>query len=280
MITYRIPLMCIYTENKNKNMSTYKYKKLNDVITIKFNSSAANVTLSYNGSPLYFGLEDQDGNYEGNLTQTRYDLSTDQTGCSAYTINQQGSTSGTALLIVASITKNDSENQRTITYKYNNIPLFKIIQSGYNYFYFNRVEITQALVNESVYMIVIDNEFTDALYVKETTTMPALNYTFAQTIYFFYALTHQYNLSTSGKFTYISGGGDIIGNPKNDTFEQIPQILGKYDSAKNTITRIEFNSYKTQIKYIGLFTKLYGRSTTYKLQALIDFTESSKYKVE
>lgn len=81
------------------------YKKLNDVITIKFNSSATNVTLSYNGSPLYFGLEDQDGNYEGNLTQTRYDLSTDQTGCSAYTINQQGSTSGTALLIVASITK-------------------------------------------------------------------------------------------------------------------------------------------------------------------------------
>jgi hypothetical protein len=34
------------------------YKKLNDVITIKFNSSATNVTLSYNGSPLYFGLED------------------------------------------------------------------------------------------------------------------------------------------------------------------------------------------------------------------------------
>ena len=75
------------------------YKKLNDVITIKFNSSATNVTLSYNGSPLYFGLEDQDGNYEGNLTQTRYDLSTDQTGCSAYTINQQG-TGSTGVKVV------------------------------------------------------------------------------------------------------------------------------------------------------------------------------------
>lgn len=257
------------------------YKKLKNVITIKQSNSALNdVPLSYNNTPLYFGLEDQNENYEGNLTQTRYDLSSDQTGCSAYTKNINQSTIGTALQIVVSITKNDSEKQKIITYNYNNIPLFKIIQPGYNYFYFNRVEITQALVNESVYMIVIDNEFTDALYVKETTTMPALNYTFAQTIYFFYALTHQYNLSTSGKFTYISGGGDIIGNPKNDTFEQIPQILGKYDSAKNTITRIDFNSYKTQIKYIGLFTKLYGRSTTYKLQALIDFTESSKYKVE
>lgn len=257
------------------------YKKLNDVITIMYNNSAAtNITLSYNDSPLYFGLEDQDGNYEGNLTQTRYDLSTDQTGCSAYTINQQGSTSGTALLIVASITKNDSENQRTITYKYNNTPLFKILQSGYKYFYFNKVEITQTLVNKSVYMIVIDNMFNDSLYVRNNTVMPALNYTYKQTIYFFYGLTHQSNLDTDGNFTYISGGGDIIGNPKNDKFEQIPQIIAKYNSATESLTRISFNSYKTQIKYIGLFTILLGSHTTYELQALIDFTESSKYKVE
>lgn len=280
IITYSIPLRRIDTKNINKNMSTYKYKKLNDVITINYSAVQSTITLTYNNSPVYFGLEDADENYEGNLTQTTYNINSDYDGCYAVTSNTQGSTVGTALVIMVSISKNDSENERTITYKYNNTPLFKILQSGINCFYFNKVEITQALVNKSVYMIVIDNEFTDALYVKETTTMPALNYTFTRTIYFFYALTHQYNLNTSGKFTYISGGGDIIGNPKNDTFEQIPQILGKYDSAKNTITRIKFNSYKTQIKYIGLFTKLYGSSTTYELQALIDFTESSKYNVE
>ena len=132
------------------------YKKLKDVITIKQSNSALNdVPLSYNNTPLYFGLEDQNGNYEGNLTQTRYDLSSDQTGCSAYTKNINQSTTGTALQIVASITKNDSEKQKIITYNYNNIPLFKIIQPGYNYFYFNRVEISPLLVNKAVYAIAI-----------------------------------------------------------------------------------------------------------------------------
>ena len=260
------------------------YKKLNDVITIKFNSSATNVTLSYNGSPLYFGLEDQDGNYEGNLTQTRYDLSTDQTGCSAYTINQPGSTSGTALLIVASITKNDSEKQKIITYNYNNIPLFKIIQSGYNYFYFNRVEISQLLVNKAVYAIAnLDTGSPiNTIITTNSISMPILNFTLTETIYFFYSLTTQSTFNKYGKFTYISGAGDILGNPQNNKYQQIPNLLAKYDATTNKLIQIYFSDYKNQIQYIGLYTHDVNEqgNHTYTLQAAIDFSESSKYKVE
>lgn len=256
------------------------YKKLNDVITINFNSSATNVTLSYNGSPLYFGLEDQDGNYEGNLTQTRYDLSTDQTGCSAYTINQQGSTSGTALLIVASITKNNSENQRTITYKYNNTPLFKILQSGYKYFYFNRVEISQLLVDTAVYAIANVNIPNITIITTNSTNMLALYFHLAETIYFFYSLTNQSTFNKNGKFTYISGGGDILGNPQNNKYQQIPNALAKYDATTNKVTQISFSNYKNQIQYIGLYTHDVNKPGNYTLQAGIDFSESSKYKVE
>lgn len=105
------------------------YKKLNNIITLNYdNDEYNNITLSYNDSSLYFGMEDQDGNYEGNLTQTRYDISSNYDGCSAYTINEYGSTTGSALLIVCNITKNNSQGVRVITYEYRNTPLFKINQ--------------------------------------------------------------------------------------------------------------------------------------------------------
>lgn len=256
------------------------YKKLNDVITIKQSNSALNdVPLFYNSTPLYFGLEDQNGNYEGNLTQTRYDLSSDQTGCSAYKKNINQSTTGTALQIVASITKNDSEKQKIITYKYNNIPLFKIIQSGYNYFYFNKVEIKESLINKSVYLIANINVSTPIQSTSILPSMPALNFTHTQTIYFFYSLTNQTTFDKYGKFTYISGAGDILGNPQNNEYQQIPQLLGIYDGNTGKITTGSFSNYKTQIQYISIFT----RNVDTPIQAsteVIDFLESSKYKVE
>ena len=262
------------------------YKKLKDVITIKQSNSALNdVPLSYNGTPLYFGLEDQNENYEGNLTQTRYDLSSDQTGCSAYTKNINQSTIGTALQIVVSITKNDSEKQKIITYNYNNIPLFKIIQPGYNYFYFNRVEISPLLVNKAVYAIaILDTGLpTNTISTDNSISMPALNFTFTETRYFFYSLTTQATFSIDGKFTYISGGGDILGNPQNNKYQQIPQLLAKYDATTtNKVTQIYFSDYKNQIQYIGLYTHDVNEpgNHTYTLQTTIDFSESSKYKVE
>lgn len=261
------------------------YKKLNDVITIKQSNSALNdVPLFYNSSPLYFGLKDQNGNYEGNLTQTRYDLSSDQTGCSAYTKNINQSTTGTALQIVASITKNDSEKQKIITYNYNNIPLFKIIQSGYNYFYFNRVEISQLLVNKAVYAIAnLDTGLPHGTIITTNSiSMPALNFTLKETIYFFYSLTTQSTFNKYGKFTYISGAGNILGNPQNNKYKQIPNLLAKYDATTNKLIQIYFSNYKNQIQYIGLYTHDVNEpgNHTYTLRAEIDFSESSKYKVE
>ena len=103
------------------------YKKLNNVITVnQNNTNVSNKMLSYNNKDIYFALEDSDGKYEGNLTKTEYNISSDHDGCYAITENIAGSTKGTAVQIVYTVTKNDSENDRTITYKYNNTPLFKI----------------------------------------------------------------------------------------------------------------------------------------------------------
>lgn len=257
------------------------YKKLNDVITVTCEHTYGTIdTLSYNNEPVFFGLEDGDKKYEGNLTQTTYTISSDCDGCYAKTISDAQCTLDTALKILFYISENDSENSRTITYKYNNTPLFKILQSGYKYFYFNKVDITSTITINPAYMIVIDDEFTTSIPTINSPVMPALSYTKVETIYYFYSLTHQYNLNTHGKFTYISGGGDILGNQTAlNTYQQIPQMIAKYDSTTQKITRISFSSYKTQIKYIGIFIKS-NTTKSFELQTLIDFSESSKYKVE
>lgn len=259
-------------------MSTYK--KLTDVITVnQNNTNVSNKMLSYNNKDVYFALEDSDGKYEGNLTKTEYNISSDHDGCYAITENIAGSTKGTAVQIVYTVTKNDSENDRTITYKYNNTPLFKILQSGYKYFYFNKIEITSDLVNKSIYMIAIDNKFVNRITLDSTLHIPALNYTITQTLYYFYTLYNTTFNPSISTFTYISGGGDILGNtPKNNKYQQITHMLGKYDSATATYKRIDFINYRNQINYIGLFIK--SGNNSYTRSYIIDFSKSSKYKVE
>ena len=78
--------------------------------------------------------------------------------------------------------------------------------------------------------------------------MPALNFTLTETIYFFYSLTNQSTFNKYGKFTYISGGGDILGNAQNNKYQQIPQLLAKYDATTtNKVTQIYFSDYKNKI---------------------------------
>lgn len=258
------------------------YEKLNDVITVThIYSQESNTLLLYNNKPVFFGLEDSDKKYEGNLTQTTYTISSDCDGCYAITIDGEPGTSGTALRILFYVSKNDSENSRTITYKYNNTPLFKILQSGYKYVYFNKVDITSIIINKLVYMIVIDDKFTTSIPLINQPNIFSLFFEKVETVYFHYSLTHQYNLNEhDNKFTYISGGGDILGdNISSKYFIPIPEMMTKYDSTTQKITRISFSSYKTQIKYIGLFIKS-NAAMSFELQALIDFTRSSKYKVE
>lgn len=258
------------------------YKKLNDVITAKHKySQESDTLLLYNDKPVFFGLEDSDKKYEGNLTQTTYTISSDCDGCYAITIDGEPGTSGTALRVLFYVSKNDSENERTITYKYNNIPLFKILQSGYKYVYFNKVDIT-IITNEPHYMIVIDDKFTTSLpAINPQNMLHSLSFPLDKgNLYFNYSLTHQYNLMEHSQFTYISGGGDILGDDVHSkVFIQIPGMILKYDSTTQEIRSISFSSYKTQIKYIGLFIKS-NAAMSFELQALIDFTRSSKYKVE
>lgn len=129
-------------------------------------------------------------------------------------------------------------------------------------------------------MIVIDDEFTTSIPLINQPDIPRLLFEKVETVYFHYSLNHQYSLNKYGLFTYISGGGDILGNhPQSNTYQQIPEMMAKYDSTTQKITRISFSSYKTQIKYIGLFIKS-NAAMSFELQALIDFTRSSKYKVE
>lgn len=262
-------------------MVTYTYKKLNDVITVTYiYAQESHTLLYYNDRPVFFSLEDSDKKYEGNLTQTTYTISSDCDGCYAITIDGEPGTSGTALRILFYVSKNDSENERTITYKYNNIPLFKILQSGYKYFYFNKVYISSIIINKPVYMIVIDNKFTTSIPTINSPVIPSLTLTETGTVYFYYSLNHYYSLDEYeyGLFTYISGGGDILGDhPRINTYQQIPAIIVKYDSTTKEFKR--FSSYETQIKYIGLFIKS-NAAMSFELQASIDFTKSSKYKVE
>lgn len=263
-------------------MPTYTYKKLNDVITVThIYCQESNTLLMYNDRPVFFGLEDSDKKYEGNLTQTTYTISSDCDGCYAITIDGEPGTSGTALRILFYVSKNDSENSRTITYKYNNTPLFKILQSGYIYYYFNKVDITSTIVNFPIYMIVIDDEFNTSLPAINPPNMPP-SYLFEEKgpLYFYYSLTHQYDSIKNRMFTYISGGGDILGdNVSTKVLISIPEMIAKYDSTTQEIKHISFSSYKTQIKYIGLFIKS-NAAMSFESQALIDFTRSSKYKVE
>lgn len=261
------------------------YKKLNDVITVTYEHSLeSNSLLLYDRKQVFFGLEDADKKYEGNLTQPTYTISSDCDGCYATTISGDPGTSGTALIIKFYVSKNNSEDQRTITYKYNDTPLFKILQSGYRYFYFNKFQIssTSWFFNKPAYMIVIDNPYVNNIIIDSMQAIPPLMIATTKPIYMFYSLNSNYQgfRLYDTKFTYISGGGDILGDPTNNVYQQINERLGKYDSTTMEFSQITFSQYKHQIKYIGLFIKTDNGAYITDPLNIINFSQSSKYKIE
>lgn len=84
---------------------------------------------------IYFGLKDDNGNYEGKLTESSYELTSTIPGCSA-TISTIDSTK-TAGIITYTISKNTTSSARLITFKYNNTELFKINQVDTNTLIYN-----------------------------------------------------------------------------------------------------------------------------------------------
>lgn len=113
-------------------MSTYK--KYTSSITANVSSSAhTNEEFKWyigssTQSPIYFGMEDDDSNFTGKLSNTSYTLSSNTSGCSA-TVSNIDFTK-TAGIIYLNIPANTSTTNRTIIFEYNNISLFTIVQSG------------------------------------------------------------------------------------------------------------------------------------------------------
>lgn len=110
------------------------YKKYTSSITANISSSAHTneefkwYVGSSTQSTVYFGMEDNDNNFTGKLSNSSYTLSSDVSGCSA-TVSNIDSTK-TAGIIYLNIPANTSTTNRTIVFKYNTVSLFTIIQSG------------------------------------------------------------------------------------------------------------------------------------------------------
>lgn len=77
---------------------------------------------------IYFGLKDDNGNYEGKLTESSYELTSTISGCHA-TISTIDSTK-TAGIITYTISKNTGTFIRRIPFIYNNTTLFTINQAA------------------------------------------------------------------------------------------------------------------------------------------------------
>lgn len=77
---------------------------------------------------VYFGMEDDDSNFIGKLSNSSYYLSSDTTGCSA-TVSDIDSTK-TAGIIYLNIPQNTSTTSRTIVFKYGTVSLFTVVQDA------------------------------------------------------------------------------------------------------------------------------------------------------
>lgn len=95
---------------------------------------------------IYFGLKDDNGNYEGKLIESSYELTSTIPGCSA-TISTIDLTK-TAGIIKYTISKNTTSSARLITFKYKNTTLFEINQVDTNTLIYN---------SEYVYVCTVGN---------------------------------------------------------------------------------------------------------------------------
>lgn len=95
---------------------------------------------------IYFGLKDDNGNYEGKLIESSYELTSTIPGCSA-TISTIDLTK-TAGIIKYTISKNTTSSARLITFKYKNTTLFEINQADTNTLIYN---------SEYVYVCTVGN---------------------------------------------------------------------------------------------------------------------------
>ena len=127
-------------------MSNYKQVTNIGIETVS-SSAHTNETLKahYQSSDLktiYFGLKDDNGNYDGNLTESSYTLTSTISGCSATILNIDSTK--TAGIITYTVSANTGTSIRRIPFIYNNTTLFTIIQAApkdYVDVYFQLIEV-------------------------------------------------------------------------------------------------------------------------------------------
>ena len=113
-------------------MSNYKQVTNIGIETVS-SSAHTNETLKahYQSNDLqtiYFGLKDDNDNYDGNLTESSYTLTSTISGCSATILNIDSSK--TAGIITYTVSANTGTSIRRIPFIYNNTTLFTINQAA------------------------------------------------------------------------------------------------------------------------------------------------------
>lgn len=204
---------------------------------------------------IYFGLKDDNDNYDGNLTESSYTLTSTIDGCSA-TISNIDSTK-TAGIIKYTLSKNTTGSTRLITFKYKGTTLFEINQAAgpvdnntyvyLRYWVFDKSTyeniITSANNTTQLYRFSIGiNKEDDNAYISYETWKTSGNIIYHVTnnedlTNIFNTATSIKNLVDNGTLTYVAGK-----NFDNNTISSIIKFPTKMYENENTLISVNDNS--------------------------------------
>ena len=204
---------------------------------------------------IYFGLKDDNGNYEGKLIESSYELTSTIPGCSA-TISTIDLTK-TAGIIKYTISKNTTSSSRLITFKYKGTTLFEINQAAgpvdnntyvyLRYWVFDKSTyeniITSANNTTQLYRFSFGiNKEDDNAYISYETWKTSGNIIYHVTnnedlTNIFNTATSIKNLVDNGTLTYVAGK-----NFDNNTISSIIKFPTKMYENENTLISVNDNS--------------------------------------
>lgn len=204
---------------------------------------------------IYFGLKDDNDNYDGNLTESSYTLTSTIDGCSA-TISNIDSTK-TAGIIKYTLSKNTTGSTRLITFKYKGTTLFEINQAAgpvdnntyvyLRYWVFDKSTyeniITSANNTTQLYRFSNGiNKEDDNAYISYETWKTSGNIIYHVTnnedlTNIFNTATSIKNLVDNGTLTYVAGK-----NFDNNTISSIIKFPTKMYENENTLISVNDNS--------------------------------------
>ena len=161
-----------------------------------------------------------------------------------------------------------SDVDREIKFKWKGQFVFKFIQYGKTYIYCGLVNITESMINKSIYLI---HDCPSNLTINSK-LIPALNYSYTCTKIFYYS-NKNISLTTDQELKLVSGT-DILSALSTRNFEKIPTYIGEYDSNTDSVKRVSFNA-NTMFR-LQFFT---NSSNSWTEQAYLDISNMSKYYI-